>query len=161
MSEDKTYIAIDPSVKHIGIAYKIGNTPVKWMQVNFPLDRKVARGDELVKCCNTIMTKIRAFGLQNANAGFIEYPNFQMSERGQIAAQKGYTIDLGYVCGFICAAMPKTAWTLKTPTEWKGQQTKEAIGIKFTQWSGIPYQDVSDHCYEAASMLKQLVEMQP
>jgi len=157
----KTYIAIDPSIRHIGIAYKVGEARVQWTQVNFIPRKGETKAQELVRCCQSIMTKIRVFGLQNAIAGFIEYPNFQMSDRGQIAAMKGYTIDLGYVCGFLCAAMPKTVWTLETPAEWKGNQPKEAIGHKFTQWSGVDYREVSDHCFESTMMLKRLMENSP
>jgi len=157
----KTYIAIDPSKRNIGIAYKIGDMPIQWAQVNFAPCEGESRASELGRCCKSIMSKIRMLGLQNANAGFIEYPNFQMSERGQIAAQKGYTIDLGFVCGYIMGQMPKTVWTLETPIQWKGTQPKEAIGIKFTQWLGVNYETVSDHCFEAAMMLKKLMLNNP
>jgi len=147
-------LAIDPSINHIGLAYRRSDAErVQWSQINPPQSRGEWKSD-LRERVDLILAKIRVLSLYDTNVGIIEYPAFQNSTRGHIAAQMGYTLDLAYICGAVVASMPNTKWYLPTPQQWKGQQPKMAIGIKFTRWTGVDYNTVSDHCYEAAMMIK-------
>lgn len=146
-------IGIDPSVNHVGVAYKRSRAhDVEWFQVN------PTRGDESgirrLVAAQEIVRKLKIMCVDDAEYGVIEYPNFQESQRGHIAAQQGYTLDLAFVCGYLVCNMPNTKWLMPTPNKWKGNQPKDAVGKKFTRWTGKDYLTVSDHCFEAAMMIK-------
>ena len=59
----------------------------------------------------------------------IEYPAFMGGVKGMIASQKGYTIDLaaivGYLAGLLMAGSPDDVF-LYTPMQWKGTKPKTA-----------------------------------
>ena len=155
-------IAIDPSVNNIGVAYvrEQGKRPM-WFEFN-PEHQGATRGEwraELQSRAFQTITRLKMMGLYDTNYGVIEYPNFQHSARGHIAAQKGYIMDLAFVAGVIVSAMPNTQWFLPTPSQWKGQQSKIAIGAKFTRWTGVRHESTSDHCYEAVMMLKWMFDV--
>lgn len=124
-------------------------------QVDSPED---SRGEDKAKrnlaIGKIVMNKLRLLGWHKAEVGIIEYPSFQSSTKGKIAAMQGYTFGLAWVAGYIMAHMPETEWYLPTPIEWKGTQNKDAMAVKFTYWTGLPSRFYSDHQYEAALMLK-------
>lgn len=146
-------LGIDPSVNNVGVAYTRTDrvSDLQWFQID-PI------GGGIEERAKYIVKRLRLLGLQNSNFGVIEYPCFQHSQRGHIAAQKGYTNDLAFVCGYIVASMPDVGWLMPTPNQWKGNQTKVAMGAKFESWTGTPYSQVSDHCYEAAMMIKWFLD---
>lgn len=147
-------IGIDPSLNHIGIAWKIDDCQVQTKQLDFTnLDFK-DKTERLIHVGTCLVRTLKSYALTNADVGVIEYPNFQTSERGKIAATQGYTLDLAFICGYVLSAMPNTRWFTPTPVQWKGGQPKEAIGIKFTRWTGIDYHTLSDHQFEASMMIK-------
>ncbi len=147
-------IAIDPSINTIGTAvWTDGELETHTIRTRLPAkgpvgEKKVA----LAKQLSILLSSRLIGGVAVADALIIEYPNFQTSTRGLIAAQMGYTLDLAFVAGFVASQIPHKLLLLPTPNGWKGQQRKEIVGQRFTNWTGIDYRKVSDHEYEAAMM---------
>jgi Holliday junction resolvasome RuvABC endonuclease subunit len=74
-----------------------------------------------------------------------EWPVYFASERGRIAAQKGSTLELagmvGYLAGRLC--MRPDCVTLYTPTQWKGAVPKDATKAKFIRTFGAAARSVA------------------
>jgi hypothetical protein len=153
-------LSIDPSINHVGVALRtpdigecIQDKPLvefqrywQWFKVDVPQVEKLQdRLDYLV----TFLPPP-----SEVSELVIEYPMFMGgSDRGNIAAQKGYTIDLGCVCGYLMAYFQPCKVHLYKPNEWKGQMPKDVIGRRFERIFGVKYKTVPDHCYEATMML--------
>ncbi len=90
----------------------------------------------------------------------IEYPEWQASERGIIAAQKGYTLDLAFVVGYLCGSLgiPASKCHTPTPNGWKGNLPKKAVGLRFERRFLASAKEVSDHEFEAAMMIDWLLK---
>lgn len=155
----KKIVAIDPSLNNIGIAWTIDSGQNLHWQAFHPLYLpKVDKATRLEWVGHSLVKKLEQLRITDADILVIEYPNFQTSVRGAIAAEKGYTIDLGFLAGYLTRAFSSADVYMPTPIEWKGQQPKEAIGKKFTKWTGVDYNTVSDHEYEAVMMIKWIKE---
>lgn len=83
-----------------------------------------------------------------------EYPQWEGSERGLIAAQQGYTLDLAFIVGYAVATLGLVPTKIMTPTpmEWKGNMPKTAVKARFEKYFEISADGISDHEYEAAMM---------
>ncbi len=137
------YIAIDPSINNIGVA----------IMNDGDLTTRTLSPTEKGK--DYLMSFLRvAFRNVQCDVLICEYPNFQTSQRGIIAAQQGYTLNLAFVCGFVAAIIDAKKVVMATPTEWKGQTPKHIIGARYTQWTGEDFNEISDHEYEAAMMIE-------
>jgi len=151
-------IGIDPSLNHIGLAWfdTEKDIRVNTLEVEPPFNPDpVARR---IFAAQRLFVKIQTVGFENADVAIIEYPNFQTSERGKIAAQEGHTFDLAFIAGAISGRMRTTRWFMPTPVQWKGNRSKEAMGVRFTEWTGLDYHKISDHRYEAAMMIKWFLD---
>lgn len=153
-------LSLDPSLNSVGVALSIGGRIPRTATLNpRGCHEWKDRGRKMMQITENLIRQVDDFlGEDTFNIGIIEYPNFQVSTRGLIAGQKGYTIDLGFICGVILSRYPTQRWYLPTPIEWKGTQPKEAMGKKFTRWTGIDYRSITDHEYEAAMMIKWYLE---
>lgn len=146
-------IAIDPSLNKIGVAMtsNYGDSIDTYCLSPTKIDDKVLR---LKTIGRHLVVNIKSWGYDNAKVGIIEYPSFQVSTRGTIAAQKGYTLDLAFLAGYVISAFPFIKWFLPTPSQWKGNQSKKAIEAKLFRWLGQSNALITDHEVEAAMMIK-------
>lgn len=142
-------VAIDPSVNNVGIA--------KWDHVNKKLSTDLyhpVKTQGIVSVSSQIVTFCKM--LQYIpDILILEYPTFQGSTKGKIAAQKGFTIDLAFIVGYLAASFKlyRNQIFIPTPMEWKGNLPKEAVGHRFEKVYGIRADSVSDHEFEAAMMI--------
>lgn len=141
-------LAIDPSIHNIGVAC--------WEDENLTTyDLSFKQGAK--KMLNTnLRHALQPLIDFQPDVLICEYPNFQQSVKGKIAAQQGYVADLAFVVGFIVALISVKGKNLylPTPNQWKGQTPKDVIGQRYTKWTGQDYHTLSDHQYEAAMMIK-------
>lgn len=148
-------IAVDPSINTIGVAVWIDGT-LETRCIHTTGGKK----ESLVRTLPLYFLELGKDNVDRADALVIEYPNFQTSTRGKIAAQMGYTLDLAFVVGFVARQIPAKENFFPTPNQWKGQCPKEVIGRRFTDWTGMDYNTVTDHEYEAAMMIEWLIRTQ-
>lgn len=151
-------LAIDPSVNNIGIA--IYDTRTKKLQT-YTLH---PNSTSLIGKCIQAMVycRLRMDG-QIIDRLVAEYPTFQGSTKGKIAAQRGYTLDLAFIVGYISASIGLLSKDihLPTPMQWKGTMPKEAVGHRFQKVYGIDYKSVTDHEFEAAMMIDWSLKAHP
>lgn len=148
-------MGVDPSVNNIGLAL-------------FDTDTQKLSLDEFHPKRNS-QTPIALVGVQIARHILIaflqgrkrpdkiimEYPEFQGSERGLIAAQRGYTLDLAFIVGYLAGSLGIAASSVYTPTpsEWKYNLPKKAVGLRFERRFLVSTKGISDHKFEAAMMI--------
>lgn len=140
------HIAIDPSVNNIGVAsyyQEGGKGMVSTHVLNPPKEPK--------DCIHYLRVMLGRLG--KTDELIVEYPTFFASTKGRVAAQQGYTIDLGFIVGLCCAIIPAKRIRLPTPMQWKGNTPKEIVGKRYTEWTGVNYKTITDHEYEAAMMI--------
>lgn len=140
-------LSIDPSVNNIGWSlYDSPSGSWDWGEWNPP------QTYTLQERCEYLCNKAKAL---KPSALVFEYPTFMLSLRGQIAAQKGYTIDIATVIGYIAGSscIPSRNIFFYTPMQWKGQKTKPMIESRFLSVFGQKHKGTSDHTYEATMML--------
>lgn len=145
-------LAVDPSVNNVGLAlYDTKTEKLKTRTFHPP---KVKRQYIVNSIIRTILIEFLPIG-EKIGVLIVEYPNFQNSVKGQIAAQKGYTLDLAYIAGALTTALTISPDNvhLPTPMEWKGTAPKAAIGRRFERRWKIPADSVTDHQFEAAMMI--------
>lgn len=152
-----TIIGIDPSINNVGIA--IYDTLTKQLQLEtfHPIKRPLLQVS--IQIARHVV--LRFLQGKKEFALVIEYPEFQGSQRGTVAAMKGYTLDLAFIVGYLSAslAIPSSRIWLPTPKAWKGNLPKTAVGIRFTERYGLEYTNYSDHEYEAAMMIAWLMDL--
>lgn len=70
----------------------------------------------------------------------MEWPAYFGSEKGQVAAQMGYTLGLAAVCAYIAAffRMPPDNTHLITANQWKGNVNKNITRMRFFKALGQP-----------------------
>lgn len=119
----KTWIAIDPSINACGVAYCHEG------KVKAGTLRPVHSTDLIVRCMSLI-SKLDGFlyheHITRATV-LIEWPTFQNSERGRMAAVQGDIIKLGCVCGWLGAWLVSRCESVRhvTPQQWKGCLDKD------------------------------------
>lgn len=88
-----------------------------------------------------------------------EYPTFFSAERGQIAAHKGYTIDLAFILGYIAGSYHKDHRTFHpfTPVQWKGSVKKEITARKFFRVFKVRLSTLSEHAIDSTMMLRHFL----
>lgn len=138
-------LAIDPSINDVGWSTVSEEGEYEWGYISVP-----PKIQELDARCAYICQQLP---VQEVDRLIIEYPQWMNCDRGQIAAQQGYTIALGYVCGYISHHFKDAALFLYTPNQWKGQLPKKAVQARFLRLFGDEHKHVVSHAYEATMML--------
>lgn len=143
-------IGVDPSINDCGIAVVMFSTqsavPILALTRNLDLRPIPILADKASEICRLLKVYKERYKVRHIIS---EFPTFQNSTRGNIAAQKGYTLNLAYLVGFIEGQFP-TDSIHYTPSQWKGSQNKEMVGKKFQRLFNIDYQNLTDHEFEAA-----------
>lgn len=147
-----TLVSVDPSVNNIGIAILQihPKAPPQWQ--SFLLQ---PTSDDLRVVCNYIARSVEKRA-PHITELVLEYPQFMTSTKGQIAAQRGYTLGLAAVCGYLPGYFRLNPMSVKyyTPSQWKGQKPKKATEAAFKRLfeaddSPLP----SEHEIDAIMML--------
>lgn len=83
----------------------------------------------------------------------VEYPQFEQSARGSIAAVKGYTFGLAAIAGFLQGhfSLRSNRVFHYTPAEWKGQIPIQGIKYRFAHKFG--HEPKTEHEAHAAMLL--------
>lgn len=131
----KHILCIDPSIRNIGFSVLrvINRQEISvWTDGTYKANPDSSILQICEATCRVIHRKIATIEKQ-LDYIVIEYPQFMMGDKGLIAAQKGYTLDLAMVCGYLAAhfMLGSTRTTYYTPTQWKGQMPKSATLAKF------------------------------
>lgn len=153
------FLGIDPSIRNVGVA--IFDTETKKLRTwtFHPTEEE----EDWVSIGAQIDMFIRLILYNDAKKPeylVIEYPSWQNSAKGKIAAVKGYTINLAFLVGYLCKASGVAAVNTYTPTPmiWKKNLPKDAVGLRFERRFGISKDSVTDHEYEAAMMIAWLID---
>jgi len=86
----------------------------------------------------------------------LEWPAYFGSEKGQVAAQLGYTLNLAGIVGY-CSGYFRLPWQqvhLITAVQWKGSVSKEITKMRFFRAQGIKkIFDVDHNAVDAVMLL--------
>lgn len=151
-----TILAIDPSVNDVGWCLRDSNNEWEGGTISLPSEMsfhwRLKRIKDSLRFIQNAQLRIKLPIEQLV----YENPTFMGSSRGQIAAQKGYTINLGIVCGFIIGTFDISPHDIfgYTPMEWKGTVPKRATEAKFIRTFGKETAErVSEHEIDATMLL--------
>lgn len=154
-------LAIDPSIHNVGMAFcdtekkESIKTHMHHLNVNF---KDPTQKMSLIS--SNIFAHVKAFigPTTKIDRLVIEYPNWQPSTKGKIAAQKGYTLDLAFIAGFIAGEMSLFPWNiyLPIPTEWKGNVPKKVTQHRVEKQFGML--QISEHEFDAIGLLMWLMK---
>ena len=138
------FLSIDPSVNNVGFAIMQEG---KWQWGTWHPPKA-----DIITVCEYLGEMVAQ---ETPDVLIMEYPTFMVAQRGIISAQRGYTIDLGTICGYLACAsnLPSDSIFIYTPNQWKGQMKKHMVQFRFLRKFGQQYKNVSDHAYEATMML--------
>lgn len=147
-------LGIDPSVNNVGIA--LWNTDTNECQT-WTFHPKRTKDTPIVQVGHQLARYLFITVLQGKirpDLVVAEYPQWEASERGLIAMQQGYTLDLAFMVGYAVSTLGlvPTKVLLPTPFEWKGNMPKTAVKARFEKHFQCSADDISDHEYEAAMM---------
>lgn len=144
-------LAIDPSVNNVGIA--IYDLESKKLQLSCFHPKRLNIQYTLAQIALEIRKKIPED--KWITTLIVEYPNFQGSTKGIIAAQKGYTLDLACIAGFLMGNLGLQPFDVHfpTPLQWKKNLPKEAIARRFQRYWNLDASKYTDHEHEAAMMI--------
>lgn len=149
-----TIFSFDPSINDIGWCVKTNLGSWEGGTISLPSEFNLPQRLNRIKRIlhDTVYS-------QSIEQIVYEQPTFMTSTKGKIAAQKGYTIDLGIVCGFIigCFDISPHDTFCYTPQQWKGSVPKRVTEAKYYREFSI--QDtgdrhISDHEIDATMLLK-------
>lgn len=148
-------LAVDPSVNNIGLACY--NTDTKELRTKLFHPPK---GEDIQVVGAAILRYLYISFVyrEKVDKLVVEYPNFQGSEKGLIAMQKGYTLDLAYICGVLSTGLQLASSNvfLPTPLVWKGNMPKKATEARVQRKFGTL--QISEHEYDAVGMLMWLMK---
>ncbi len=146
-------LAIDPSVNNVGIAWhdnELGTTKSSLF--------KPTR--HTMPCiCHAICSHLALTVLQKGERPdfvILEYPQWEASERGLIAMQKGYTLDLAFIVGFIAGRLNLAPANILVPTprDWKKNIPKAATELRVKRYFGSNLRaGISEHEYDALGLI--------
>ena len=145
-------LAIDPSVNDVGYCLKVGD---EWDIGCINTAKCHDLMSKVTYIVHSIYNIIKKYGvIEDLQELIFEYPTFMVSIKGQIAAQKGYTIDLGFVIGYITAALkiPEHRVVFYKPIQWKGSVPKRVTDAKFKRLFNCSHR-TTDHEVDATMML--------
>lgn len=155
-------LAIDPSVNDIGIAAYDTQERTLRTKLHHPMRSfaGAAASQSMVHLSNSVLRYLLVEFLQGKKVDklVIEYPNWQGSTKGLIAMQKGYTLDLAFLCGVLATGFRLASSNVYTPTplEWKGNIPKDATKHRVQKEFGTL--QISEHEYDAVGMIQWLVK---
>lgn len=147
-------VAIDPSVNHVGWAVCEGLTRNEsgvwddsasiWRWGCWHI-RSNSLGFKLREIVEWMIVEFE--GVEPNDLLVIEWPAYFGSEKGQISAQQGHTLNLagiaGYIAGFF--RLPPADFYLITANQWKGNLPKEITRMRFFKALGIKQIYKIDH----------------
>jgi hypothetical protein len=141
-------LSVDPSVNHIGWCLKEGD---EWIGGTIETDP-----DSGIHYRLKLIKRELTFGVK-INQIVYEMPEFMGSTAGKIASQKGYTINLGLICGFVLGTFPEVSphdMFGYLPKQWKGTVPKKATEAKYYRTFGSDiHPPPSEHEIDATMML--------
>lgn len=149
------FAAIDPSINNIGLA--ILQTHGKgevWLNraLTFYPDEEDKIADKVEKAFKYFVKNGWVYTSPPMQL-IMEYPQYMTAQRGIIAAQKGYTLDLAFICGLFQGLfqIPNDDVFLYTPQQWLGNRPKTATEAKFKRV--FPHnKPESEHSTDAAML---------
>lgn len=149
-------LGIDPSVENVGIAWYDTDSRKLKTQTFHPYRKKETTTTNIGV---QITKQIILNGWRNVDYFVIEHPQWEDSQRGRMAMQKGYTLDLAFLCGYLSSSVGLPASSIWTPTpmEWKGNLPKIAVGHRFEKRFLVSANSITDHEFEAAMMIDWLM----
>lgn len=144
--------AFDPSINDIGWCIRDRKNQWEGGTISLPpeynLHQRLKRIKDQLNFLQTI---------QPIQQLVYETPMFMGSAKGKIAAQKGYTIDLGIVCGFIIGVFDVGPFDTfgYTPMQWKGTVPKRATQAKYLRTFPAKSERlaITDHEIDATMLL--------
>lgn len=141
-------LAIDPSVNHVGWAIH-DTTTRQWEGGSIDL----LKGGNIHLKCREICIHLNRF--KPFDQFVYEKPTFMASTKGRIAAQKGYTMDLAFICGFVAASFGIDPFDIfgYTPMKWKGNVPKRATEAKYYRHFERELPPPSEHQIDATMLL--------
>lgn len=143
------FLAIDPSVNDVGVCMYIPKQKeFHWSLIQPPKEFDLPQKMYYIKRQLNKGLNI----LDEVQEIICEYPQFFNNERGATSVTQGYTLDLACICGYMAGICKFAKTYFYTPNQWKGQQTKHAIEVKFTRLFSeeLP----TDHEQEAVMMMR-------
>lgn len=143
----KIMLAIDPSIRHVGWATKVGDKR-RHGTIEVP------QGLPLPEVLHIIRRRLHVVLEGEIPTWLIvEYPEFHTGQKGATAAVQGTTFGLAAIAGFL-----QGYWRLSPncvfhyrPSQWKGQVPKDGMKYRFQKRFG--YWPNTDHEAEAALMI--------
>lgn len=140
-------LSIDPSVNNVGVAMLQLDEFKQIVKVRETTIQPV--GNTLIAKAENLYKKIDKWLPDMVNFVVIEYPQFMMGQRGLISAQKGYTLDLAFICGYLASMLDSKAF-LYTPMQWKGTKSKQATQAQYKRV--LDYDYINEHSCDAAML---------
>ena len=145
-------LAVDPSVNNVGLAYyKTAGLMEATLETALFHPEK---GAILQKKGNQLIRFLHLKGWKPDKL-IIEYPQWEGSQRGAIAAQQGYTLDLAYLCGMLVgwSGLGSKDIFLPTPRNWKGNLPKKATEHRVKEKFGFVTSQISEHEFDSVGLL--------
>jgi len=152
-------IGIDPSVNNVGLAfYDTQSHALNTATFHPKRDKDTPIVNVAIQIARYITISFLQ-GRKRPDLAVMEYPQWEDSDRGRMAMQKGYIHNLAFVVGYLCSNIGLAGSCIYTPTpmQWKKNIPKKAIGIRFTRRFLVDYKTISDHEFEAAMMIDWLL----
>ena len=148
-------LAIDPSINTVGFATLQFDRSTEDKMLDWSWGMWELDGWSLLQRCQDLVIRICDEGHDDFSELIIEWPMFYESERGQVAAQQGYTINLAavgmYVAGWF--QLPISNITLVTAPQWKGNVSKATTARRFMRQFGVDAINVDQNAIDAVMML--------
>lgn len=148
-------LGIDPSVNNVGLALYNTETKELTTRVFHPSLRLKSHLPSLsVEICRFISVVFLQKG-KKVDKLIIEMPQWENSQRGKIAGQQGYTLNLAYLVGFFSGYFrlnPLDVY-IPTPLLWKGQTPKSATENRMRKRYNLITVRLSDHEFDAIGLI--------
>lgn len=130
-------LSIDPSVNNIGVCLydKITNE-ICWKLLRPPKFERVENTlvwikKYLEKMIGVTIHKENEIALNFITEVVCEMPQFFNSNKGAVAATKGYTLDLACICGYLAGICKFAKPYYYLPIQWKGNVPKRGMIKRF------------------------------
>jgi hypothetical protein len=152
-------LGIDPSINNVGLA--LYDTDTKGLRTTtFHPSKRL--GDSIIMIACEIVMHIQNTFLQKGEAIthlVIEYPQWEDSQRGLVAAKQGYMIDLGFLVGYFTNSFKISPFNISIPSvaKWKGQTPKKATEERVKKKLGVK-EGLQDHEYDACGLILWYLE---
>lgn len=124
-------LAIDPSIVSCGYALLLGEEIILSGAIRPPRQ-------ELIPTCRFIASHFHAWIARYCSRlspfVVIEVPQYYDSLRGRVSAGRGDTLNLAFLCGYVCSNLHPRAYHVHcvTAPEWKGQVPKDVTQRRLT-----------------------------